>query len=176
MGRHTITTHWMGEDIETLADLLPVPARIVCVGINPAPTSVAAGHYYQGRQGQRFFARLAQAGVLRFAGEGFEDDAAVAAGIGFTDVVKRPTGRADEVTAAELRFGRQVLEDKLAALGGPALVFPFKQAAVALVGRFEGNGWLDQTFAGCRLFVMPGPYERRDSADRTIATLAAALA
>jgi TDG/mug DNA glycosylase family protein len=176
VGRHNITAHWMGEDIETLADLFPVPARIVCVGINPAPASVAAGHYYQGRQGQRFFARLAQAGVLRFAGEGFEDDAAVAAGIGFTDVVKRPTGRADEVTAAELRFGRQVLEDKLAALGGPALVFPFKRAAVALVGKFEGNGWIDRTFAGCELFVMPGPYERRDSADLTIATLAAALA
>ena len=135
----------MGEDIETLADLFPVPARIVCVGINPAPTSVAVGHYHQGRQGQRFFARLAQAGVLRFAGEGFEDDAAVAAGSGFTDVVIRPTGRTDEVTAAELRHGRQVLEDKLGALDEPALVFSFKQAAVALVGRFKGNGRLDQS-------------------------------
>lgn len=81
-----------------------------------------------------------------------------------------------EVTAAALRHGRQVLEDKLGALGAPALVFPFKQAAVAPVGRFEGNGRLDRTFAGCRLFVMPGPHERRDSADMTIATLAAALA
>lgn len=100
----------------------------------------------------------------------------MAAGIGFTDVVKRPTGRADEVTAAELRHGRQVLEDKLGALGEPALGFPFKQAAVTPVGRSEGNGRLDRTFAGCRLFVVSGPYERRDSADLTIATLAAALA
>jgi TDG/mug DNA glycosylase family protein len=176
MAGHTVIVEWMGVEVETLADLIPAEPRIVCVGINPAPTSVAAGHYYQGRQGQRFLARLAQAGVLQFAGEGFEDDAAVAAGIGFTDVVKRPTGRAEEVTAAELRHGRQVLEEKLDALCGPALVFPFKQAAVALVGKFAGNGWLDRTFADCRMFVMPGPYERRDTADLTIATLAAALA
>ncbi len=172
---HKITANWMGERVETLDDLLPERPRIVCVGINPAPVSVIAGHYYQGRQGQRFFARLVQAGVLQLAGEGFEDDVAVAAGVGFTDLVKRPTGRADELTPDELRHGRQVLERKLSDLDGPVLVFPFKAAAVALVGRFDGNGWLDRTFAGCRLFVMPGPCERRDSADSTIATLAPAL-
>lgn len=172
MAGHTVTVEWMGAEVETLADLFPPHPRIVCVGINPAPTSVAAGHYYQGRQGQRFFTRLAQAGVLEPAGEGFEDDAALAVGIGFTDLVKRPTGRADELSPNELRHGRKVLERKLSGLGGPALVFPFKAAAVALVGKFDGNGWLDRTFAGCQLFVMPGPYEKRASADSTIATLA----
>ena len=175
MAGHSGSVEWMGVEVETLLALIPAEPRILCVGINPAPVSVAAGHYFQGRQGQRFFARLAQAGVLRLAGEGFEDVAPVAAGIGFTDGDKRPTGRADEVASDELRHGRQNLEPKLNALGCPPLVFPFKGAAVALVGKFDGNGWLEQTFAGCRLFVMPGPYERRDSADLTIATLAAGL-
>lgn len=161
----------MGTEIETLADLIPADPKFVCVGINPAPTSVAVGHYYQGRQGQRFFARLVQAGVLQPVSGGFEDDAAVAAGVGFTDLVKRPTARADEVRPDELRHGREVLERKLTHTGAPALVFPFKAAAVALVGRFEGNGWLPRRFAGCRLFVMPGPYEKRASVDATIATL-----
>jgi hypothetical protein len=53
----------------------------------------------QGRQGQRFFARLPGAGVIEAARDGFDDDAAVAAGVGFTDVVKRPTPRADELSA-----------------------------------------------------------------------------
>jgi TDG/mug DNA glycosylase family protein len=161
----------MGTEVETLADLLPADPKIVCVGINPAPTSVAVGHYYQGRQGQRFFARLVQAGVLQPVSEGFEDDAAVAAGVGFTDLVKRPTARANEVRLDELRHGREVLERKLAHAGTPALVFPFKAAAVALVGTFDGNGWLPRQFGGCRLFVMPGPYEKRASADATIAML-----
>lgn len=175
MESHRVTVDWMGAQVETLADLLPPHPRMVCVGINPAPTSVAVGHYYQGRQGQRFFARMVQAGVLEPVGDGFEDDAAVAAGIGFTDLVKRPTGRADDVSPDELRHGRGLLERKLSGIGDPVLIFPFKAASAALVGRFDGNGWLEQTFAGCRLFVMPGPYEQRASADSTIATLAPLL-
>ena len=165
----------MGTEVDTLADLLPSRPRAVCVGINPAPTSVAAGHYYQGRQGQRFFARLVQTGVLEPVTDGFEDDAAVAAGVGFTDVVKRPTRRADEVSSDELRHGRELLESKLLLVGATALIFPFKAAAVALVGRFRGNGWLEEPFAGCRLFVMPGPYEKRESADSTLAKLGSLL-
>ena len=167
---------WMGVQVETLDDLFPEHPRLVCVGINPAPVSVVAGHCFQGRQGQRFFSRLAQAGALHLNGEGFEDDAAVASGIGFTDIVKRPTARAAEVAPGEMRHGRDLLEQKLANLGSPDLVFPFKGAAVALVGSFDGNGWLDHRFAGCRLFVMPGPYEKRATADATIATFATGLA
>jgi TDG/mug DNA glycosylase family protein len=169
---HQVTVEWMGTEVTTLADLFPSPARAVCVGINPAPPSVAAGHYFQGRQGQRFFARLRQAGIVGTASAGAEDDAALADGIGFTDVVKRPTARADEVTAEELRHGVELLRAKLEQVKPPVLIFPFKQAAVALVGSFSGNGWLDKTFAGADLFVMPGPYEALVTASPTIATLA----
>jgi TDG/mug DNA glycosylase family protein len=172
---HRVIVNWMGSEVETLADLLPAHPRAVCVGINPAPTSVAVGHYYQGPQGQRFFARLIQATLLQPIRDGFEDDAAVASGIGFTDVVKRPTPRADQVMPDELRHGRELLERKLSSVGRPPLIFSFKAAAVALVGTFDGNGWLEGTFAGCRLFVLPGPYEKHASAESTIATLAPQL-
>ena len=161
----------MGEQIETLADLFPAEPRAVCVGINPAPRSVEAGHYYQGRQGQRFFARVQQARLLDPVSDGFEDDAAVAAGIGFTDVVKRPTPRADLLTSAEKRHGVELLAEKLESLRAPTIIFPFKAAAVELVGRFDGNGWLRQEFAGSRLFVMPGPYESAAIAAPTLASL-----
>lgn len=95
----------MGTQVRTLADLIPASPRAVCIGINPAPTSVDAGHYYQGQQGQRFFTRLTQAGVLHPVDGQYEDDIAVAAGIGFTDVVKRPTARADAVEPYEMRHG-----------------------------------------------------------------------
>ena len=171
MTGHRVAINWMGQRVETLADLFPKTPRAVCVGINPAPDSIAAGHYYQGRLGQRFFARLREAGLIPPATTGFDDDAAVRRGIGFTDVVKRPTVNADLVSAAELQHGAALLAETLAQVGAPTLIFPFKKAAVALVGRFDGNGWLDGAFAGSRLFVMPGPYESGHSASLTISTL-----
>ena len=51
---HRVKETWMGEDVETLADLLRPGLNAVCVGINPSPVSVAAGHYYQGPPGNDF--------------------------------------------------------------------------------------------------------------------------
>lgn len=129
----------MGEQVVTLADLLRPGLQAVVVGINPTPVSVAAGHYYQGTSGQRFFKRLTRAGLLP-PGDGFEDDRAFAAGIGFTDVVKRPTRNEESVRPEELNHGRQLLEVKLAALAVPRIVFAFKYAATPLLGDFEGHG------------------------------------
>ena len=162
----------MGSQVETLADLLPESPRAVCVGINPAPPSVAAGHYFQGRQGQRFYARLMQAGLIPPGSAGCEDDEAVAVGIGFTDVVKRATARSDEVPDSEMHYGVELLRARLNAVQPPVLIFPFKRAAVAVIGNFGGNGWLDRTWAGADLFVMPGPYEASQTASATVARLA----
>jgi hypothetical protein len=43
---------WMGQLVDTLTDVPPAEGGIVLVGINPAPSSVEAGHYYQGQVGQ----------------------------------------------------------------------------------------------------------------------------
>jgi TDG/mug DNA glycosylase family protein len=150
----------MGEEVVTLADLLRPGLRAVVVGINPSTVSVAAGHYYQGRFGKRFLARLAQAGILP-PGEGFEDDRAFAAGIGFTDVVKRPTPRSSGLRPCELEHGRELLQAKLASLAVPKVLFTYKRAAHALLGPFDGHGPLpDRRLAGAEVFVMPGPMER----------------
>jgi hypothetical protein len=92
-----------GEQVETLEDLLRPGLRAVCVGISPAPTSVAAGHYYQGQLGQKFYARLRRAGWLPDK-PGCEDDLAFANGIGFTDIVKRPTANVSMVSSREFAF------------------------------------------------------------------------
>jgi TDG/mug DNA glycosylase family protein len=67
---HRVTEDWMGTPVETLEDLLRPGLRAVCVGINPAPDSVRAGHYYQGKLGQQFYGRLRRAGVLPRAAAG----------------------------------------------------------------------------------------------------------
>lgn len=170
---HRIVQDWMGSRVETLADLIPTDPKMLCVGINPAPISVAAGHYYQGQLGQRFFARLRKAGILPSAGPGYEDDIAYEMGIGFTDVVKRPTDLAAEVSAEELRHGAIILTKKLEAAGAPLVLFAFKGAAVQLLGPFAGNGFLpDAQLGPSQVYVMPGPYERRDTVDQALGSLA----
>ena len=169
---HRVTETWMGEQVTTLADLLRPGLRAVVVGINPSPVSVAVGHYYQGRLGQRFYARLEQAGVMDHPDGGFEDDAAFAAGIGFTDVVKRPTRRAEGLRPGELQHGRALLEDKLAGMQVGKVLFTFKAGAEALLGPLRGHGLIaGQELAGAEVFVMPGPMERTERVRRALRQL-----
>jgi TDG/mug DNA glycosylase family protein len=173
---HRIELEWMGERVETLADLLRPGLRAICVGINPSLVSVRAGHYYQGRAGQRFLARLRTAGVIGASRRGTEDDAAFAAGIGFTDIVKRPTRSADELRADEFRHGRVLLEEKLTRSAPRLVIFAYKAAATAMFGRFDGNGFIPGlAFADVPVFIMPGPYEATATAEQTLAALAQAV-
>jgi TDG/mug DNA glycosylase family protein len=158
---HRVYENWMGKSVETLEDLLRPGLRAICIGINPAPTSVTRGHYYQGRLGQLFYERLRRAGILPDA-RGWEDDLAFEGGLGFTDIVKRPTARASEVRTEEFAHGREALRTKIDAVSPKLLIFTFKKAAVALCGPFGGNGLLaGRTFGGATMFVMPGPYAPR---------------
>jgi len=123
------------------------------------PISVAAGHYYQGNYGQTFFRRLRKIGLLP-DGAGWEDDRAFAAGIGFTDVVKRPTRGEKGLRTGELEHGRPLLEAKLTKLDVPLVIFVFKSAAETLLGRLPAHffGVLPRTKLGeAKVFVMPGP-------------------
>ena len=156
----------------TLADLWPVPCRAVIVGVNPAPRSVEAGHYYQGSDGRRALARLRTAGLLPAVRGGFADDEAVAVGIGFTDVVKRPTGRSSELSRAEVEAGRTELRAKLEAHKVGLVVCVFKPAVVALLGRAEPPGFQTSTLGASRVFRMPGPYEAQAKASLVMGQLA----
>jgi TDG/mug DNA glycosylase family protein len=174
---HRVTMDWLDEQVETLADLLRPELRAVCIGINPSPVSVAAGHYYQGPIGRRFWQRLQRAGVIEETGTGREDDAAFLAGVGFADIVKRPTARANEITAAEFEKGRELLAEKLRRHRPALLIFTFKKTAITLFGPFKGHGHRPELeFAGARVFVMPGPYERADRVAATLEQLPSLLA
>ncbi len=163
----------MGEQVETLEDLLRGNLRAICVGINPSPVSVEAGHYYQGRAGQRFFARLRAVGVLPAASGGYEDDVAFRAGIGFTDIVKRPTRSAKQLRSAEYEHGSGILEAKLDDYAPELVIFTYKKAAEGLFGSFIGNGFIaGLSLSPSDVFVMPGPYENAETAAATLNKLA----
>jgi TDG/mug DNA glycosylase family protein len=165
----------MGEEVETLGNLLRPGLRAICVGINPTPTSVAAGHYYQGRLGRAFYGRLRRAGVLSRE-SGWEDDIAFSDGIGFTDIVKRPTAGEREVRRDEFAHGRELLRLKVEAAAPGLVIFTFKKTAQVLFGSIAGNGLISgHSLGGSPIFVMPGPFAARAEVDRRLAELADAL-
>jgi len=64
------------------------------------------------------------------------------------------------------------MEAKLAALEVPLIIFTFKRAATTLLARFDGHGSLGRRrLAGSKIFVMPGPMEKRERVDVALAQL-----
>jgi TDG/mug DNA glycosylase family protein len=106
--------------IDTLPDLLRDALQIVFVGINPSLYSVARGHYFA-RRSNRFWPCLSRSilsaaarqalGVERLEPE--HDRALPDHGFGFTDLCKRPTARASDLSPHELGAGVVALAAKL---------------------------------------------------------------
>ncbi len=161
---HRITLILDGRPVETLADLAPEPGRLLFVGLNPSPVSVAAGHYHQGRLGRAFWRRLASASILPpDTNADTADDALVAAGHGITDLLKLPSPR-DEADEATLRAGVGPLWQKAAVWRPAAIVFVYKRAAEACAGRRIAEAWghvEGMALAARPCFLMPGPYAPR---------------
>lgn len=141
----------------SLADVPPRVGKVVIIGINPSPVSVAAGHYYQGTLGKRLWSRLVAIGLLDRTGSRWEDERWQAAGHGLTDIVKRPTASAREVARSEMVTGADLLRAKLVAWKPSLILFPFLAAAEAVLGSKPppGPGPLVE---GIPTFRLAGPY------------------
>ncbi|MGA3401113.1 MAG: mismatch-specific DNA-glycosylase [Acetobacteraceae bacterium] len=104
----------------TLPDLLRNGLDLVFVGINPSVFSAAQGHYFA-RKSNRFWPCFSRSvlsqpvrrtlGIERL--EPHHDVLLPAHGIGFTDVVKRPTAKAAELGREEFAAGAAALVAKL---------------------------------------------------------------
>lgn len=159
-GPHRTTIVVDGAATETLADLPPLRDRLLFVGLNPSPVSVAAGHYFQGRLGHLFWRRLMTAAILPpDIAIAAADDALVAAGHGLTDLLKVPTAR-DPATESSLRVGVGPLWQKVAIWRPAAIVFVDKRAAEIVASRSLAEPWghlEGVALSGRPCFLMPGP-------------------
>jgi TDG/mug DNA glycosylase family protein len=147
-----------GCNIETLKELLRPGLKVVFVGLNPSPTSVECGHYYQGRHGKRFWTRLREYNLTPALPAGVEDDSAHECGYGFADLVRRPTRSSKDLTRAEKAAGVCDLAQRLSMTDDhPVIVFtyaePWNLARAHLIDR------------GYCVLRMPGPYAARPLVD-----------
>lgn len=167
-------------------DLVAPGLRLLFVGINPGLWTAAVGTHFA-HPTNRFYPALAAAGITdyevdRVAGMTDADRAhLVARGVGITNLVRRATARASELSREELREGGERLlrfvadhRPKVVAIAGiSAYRDAFGERAAAL-GRQpdtldSANRWSDTA-----LWVVPNPSGL--NAHETAATLAAAYA
>ena len=155
----------------TLPDYLAPGLALVFVGINPGTYSVARGHYFA-RSTSRFWPAFSRSRLSRPVRRalgvdvlGPEHDAALLRfGIGFTDVVKRPTANAaglaprDYATWAPV-LGRRLhrYRPRVACFHGLTAYRPFAATAFPAADAPVGLGAQAPRIGMTRIFVVPNP-------------------
>jgi TDG/mug DNA glycosylase family protein len=143
-----------------IPDVLPPdgePLRVLLCGINPGLYSVATAHHFA-RPGNRFWPALHLSGFTPRRLSPSEQDLLPSYGLGITNLVRRATARADELTAEELREGglrlRALVERHrptyLAIAGVTAYRTAFAHPRAQI-------GPQDETFGEARLWILPNP-------------------
>lgn len=155
----------------TLPDYLQPGLDLVFVGINPGLYSVQRGHYFA-RSTSRFWpafstSKLSER-VRRALGVDIlhpEHDAELRRfGIGFTDVVKRPSANAAELDASDFEKWVPRLFEKLqlysphvACFHGLTAYRPFLKFALRCADRLPKLGQQPELVGATRLYVVPNP-------------------
>jgi TDG/mug DNA glycosylase family protein len=150
--------------MQTLPDYLRPGLDIVSIGLNPSLPSVRAGFYFANPR-NRFWRALNASGLLRVPVQpGVEAmQVLLEEGIGFTDVVKRPTAGGCELRAADYRTWAPLLKGKLAHSAPRIAWFQGKQACLNYFRYGEDRrvsiDWgVQPLFIGSsRVFVTPNP-------------------
>ena len=149
-------------NFETLTDYLQPGLDIVFVGLNPSSYSVRVGHYFANPR-NRFWAALNRSGLVD-EDLGPERDSELARfGIGFTDVVKRPTPQASGLRATDYRQWAPVLREKLEHYQPRIACFHGMTGYRAYLKYGEGVderpdlGPQERAISDTRIYVVPNP-------------------
>jgi len=141
----------------TIPDVLADQLRVVFVGINPGLYSGAVGHHFA-RPGNRFWKALHGSGFTEREWSPFDDLDLVTVGLGITNLVDRTTASAAELTADELRAGRDSLEAKIARCRPRVVAILGVTAYRTGFGRPKAElGPQDRALAGSSVCVLPNP-------------------
>ncbi|MEF3117992.1 G/U mismatch-specific DNA glycosylase [Streptomyces chrestomyceticus] len=131
--------------------------RVLFCGINPGLLSAATGHHFA-RPGNRFWPTLHASGFTPRVLKPAEEQELLDYGLGITNVVKRASARADELTAEEFREGGQELAEKVRRLRPEWLAVAGVTAyRVAFDDKPAKVGPQERTIGDTRVWVLPNP-------------------
>ena len=145
--------------LRTLPDLLRPGLDLVFAGINPGSYSAARGHYYA-RRGNLFWWALGQSGLVEGPVTPDMDATLLRVGIGFTDVAKRPSNAASDLSRAEFSAGASALVKKLERFQPLVACFNGISACVHCFGPGIAPGPQRQRIGRTRIYVVPSTSRR----------------
>lgn len=136
----------------TLPDTVGAGMRALVCGLNPSLHAADAGVAFV-TPSNRFWRAAVEAGLATRARDPWH--ALRAHGTGMTDLVKRATRRADELTAAEYRDGVARVERLCTRLRPDVIVMVGLAGWRAACDRGAGAGLQERTLGGRPVYVMP---------------------
>lgn len=128
--------------------------KLVIVGCHPTESSVRVGHYYAGRDNE-FWPLLFEGGVVPEPFDYRDDKRVIEFGIGLTDLVKRPSKTAEEISREDFAEGRIVLSQKLEEFTPRVVAFNGRLAYEQFAQRRCKYGLQKELLYGARVFVLP---------------------
>jgi TDG/mug DNA glycosylase family protein len=142
---------------KTVRDVIAPRLSVLFCGINPGLYTAAVGHHFA-RPGNRFWPALYASGFTDRLLSPFEEHELLARGYGITNVVRRATATADELSAEEYVEGGRRLANKvrryrpmfLAVLGVGAYRTAFAQPKAKL-------GLQPEPIGETSVWVLPNP-------------------
>ena len=139
----------------TLPDILVPGLELIFVGINPSIYSAERGEYFA-RPSNMFWRCLNQSGLVPERLGPADGQRLLTFGIGLTDIVKRATHDAAELSPAEFATGRLALRKKLQRYAPAAVCFVGKLAYQHFSGRRVCPfGQQAEHIGRAAVFVMP---------------------
>ncbi|MFF9815717.1 G/U mismatch-specific DNA glycosylase [Streptomyces sp. NPDC014006] len=138
-------------------DVVADGLRVLFCGINPGLMTAATGHHFA-RPGNRFWPVLHLSGFTPRLLKPAEQHELPRYGLGITNVVARPTARADELSAEEYREGGLLLRAKVERLRPRWLaVVGITAYRAAFADRTAQVGPQEGTIGDTRVWVLPNP-------------------
>jgi double-stranded uracil-DNA glycosylase len=167
--------HVVARRARTLPDTVGANMRVLVCGLNPSIYSADVGVGYA-RPGNRFWPAAIEAGLVNRDRD--PRHALIDHGVGLTDLVKRATTAASELSADEYRAGAARVRRLVEWLQPAAVCFVGLAGYRAAVDRKAHAGWQPERFGGAPAYVMPSTsgLNAATRIDALVAHLAATLA
>ncbi|MFF4248607.1 G/U mismatch-specific DNA glycosylase [Streptomyces sp. NPDC001822] len=138
-------------------DVVAGGLRVLFCGINPSIMTAATGHHFA-HPGNRFWPVLHLSGFTPLQLKPSEQQRLLDYGLGITNVVARPTARADELSTEEFREGGKALTAKVEELRPAWLaVVGVTAYRTAFGDRHAQIGPQEHTVGGARVWALPNP-------------------
>jgi TDG/mug DNA glycosylase family protein len=140
-----------------ISDVIKPGLDVLFCGINPGLVSEATGHHFA-RPGNRFWPALHLSGFTPSQFAPAEQEKLLELGLGITNVVARPSARADELTIDEMREGAIELSEKVERYSPKVLAVLGVTVYRAAFSRKKAQvGAQQDTVGGARVWVLPNP-------------------